>query len=563
MQPREAAVFERDYYTTPPRACIGVIFIPIFHILYRREEPVMRRKLNPSGRYCLYLRKSRADREHYAQDTDVLARHEHILMELAQEMQISITKIFREVVSGDTIAARPEVQRLLSEVEEGLWDGVLVVEVERLARGDTIDQGIISRSFTYSHTLIITPTKIYDPDDEFDSEYFEFGLFMSRREYKTINRRLNRGREQSAAEGKYTGNKAPYGYERVKLHGEKGFSLSPIPQQADIVRMIFTWYVHECGVSIIVRKLNDMHIPAANGGDWTYSSVQGILENPVYVGMIRRHHRPAVKTVKDGSVSICRPRSSDAQLYPGRHPAIVDQELFDAAQKKRAMNFTHPVPAVYLSRNPLAGLVVCAQCGRKMVRRPYYNGRGDSLICYHTNCPQISSPLYLVEQEIINGLRSIMDDQLNSNVIVYEDAGSLEVKEQLLRDTEKELKNLQDQKIRVYDLLEQGIYSTEVFLERSASVAEKITAAEATTEKLQAEIREERARQENRKQFVPRCEHLLSHYDELDVEEKNACLKELLEKVEYNKTEKNKRGEGGNANFTLHLFPRIFSADKG
>lgn len=523
----------------------------------------MRRKLKPFGRYCVYLRKSRADRDHYAQDTDVLARHEHILMELAKKLNITITKIFREVVSGDTIAARPEVQQLLSEVEDGLWDGVLVVEVERLARGDTIDQGIISRSFSYSHTLIITPSKIYDPDDEFDSEYFEFGLFMSRREYKTINRRLNRGREQSAKEGKFIGNKAPYGYERVKLCGEKGFTLSPIPDQANVVRMIFNWYVNECGVSIIVRRLNDMHIPSANGGDWTYSTVQGILENPVYIGMIRRKFRPAVKTVKDGSVSVCRPRAKDVQLYPGRHPAIIEKELFDAAQKKRGMNFTHPVPASYLTRNPLSGLVVCAQCGRKMVRRPYYDGRGDSLICYQSSCHQISSPLYVVEREIIKGLRSIMNDQINNNVIVYEDTGSLEAKEQILRNTKKELAGLQDQKTRVYDLLEQGIYTTEVFLERSASIAEKITAAEETVERLEKEIQEEHTRQENRKQFIPRCEHLLSHYDELDVEEKNACLKELLEKVEYNKTERNRRGEGDKANFTLHLFPRIFSDDKG
>lgn len=523
----------------------------------------MRRKLNPSGRYCLYLRKSRADREQYTQDTDVLSRHEHILMELARKMQISVTKIFREVVSGDTISARPEVQRLLSEVDDGLWDGVLVVEVERLARGDTIDQGIISRTFTYSHTLIITPTKVYDPDDEFDSEYFEFGLFMSRREYKTINRRLNRGREQSSIEGKFVGNKAPYGYERMKLKGEKGFTLSPLPDQASVVRMIFDWYVNECGVSLIVRRLNDMQLPAANGGDWTYSSVQGILENPVYIGMIRRQYRPAVKTVKNGSVSTCRPRSGSASLYPGRHPAIVEKELFDAAQKKRGMNFTHPVPSVYLSRNPLAGLVVCARCGRKMVRRPYYNGRGDSLICYHTNCPQISSPLYLVEREIINGLRSIMHDQLNNHVIIYEDTGSLDAKEILLQNSEKELQNLQEQKTRIYDLLEQGVYTTDVFLERSAAIAEKIDVTDRSIEKLKTEIRKERARQENRKQFIPRCEHLLSHYDNLDVEEKNACLKELLEKVEYNKTDRNKRGEGDNPNFTLHLFPRIFSDDKG
>ena len=112
-----------------------------------------------------------------------------------------------------------------------MWDGVLVVEVERLARGDTIDQGVVSRAFQYSDTKIITPSKVYDPNNEFDEEYFEFGLFMSRREYKTIKRRLNAGRISSVKEGKYCGNRPPYGYERVKLEHEKGFSLRPIPRK--------------------------------------------------------------------------------------------------------------------------------------------------------------------------------------------------------------------------------------------------------------------------------------------------------------------------------------------
>lgn len=91
---------------------------------------------------------------------------------------------------GDSIESRPIIQELLQLVEQGMYDGVLVVEVERLARGNTKDQGTIADTFSFSHTKIITPNKIYDPDNEFDQEYFEFGLFMSRREYKVINRRL-------------------------------------------------------------------------------------------------------------------------------------------------------------------------------------------------------------------------------------------------------------------------------------------------------------------------------------------------------------------------------------
>lgn len=89
-----------------------------------------------------------------------MARHEKALLDLAKKLNLNITAIYREIVSGETIAARPVMQQLLQEVEQGIWDGVLVMEVERLARGDTIDQGIVAQTFKFSDTKIITPIKI-------------------------------------------------------------------------------------------------------------------------------------------------------------------------------------------------------------------------------------------------------------------------------------------------------------------------------------------------------------------------------------------------------------------
>ena len=63
---------------------------------------------------------------------------------------------------------------------------------------------------------------------------------MSRREYKTINRRLIRGRDSSASEGKYISSIAPYGYKRVKLENEKGFTLEPVPEEAEVVKACST-----------------------------------------------------------------------------------------------------------------------------------------------------------------------------------------------------------------------------------------------------------------------------------------------------------------------------------
>lgn len=183
--------------------------------------------------YCIYLRKSRNDIEAEERgELETLLRHEKILLELSKKQRLNVIKIHREVVSGETIASRPVMQQLLNEIEQNQWDGVLVMEVERLARGDTIDQGVMAQSFKFSDTKIITPMKTYDPNNEFDEEYFEFGLFMSRREYKAINRRLQRGRLSSIKDGKYVANQPPYGYLRKKLEKEKGYTLEPHPEQS-------------------------------------------------------------------------------------------------------------------------------------------------------------------------------------------------------------------------------------------------------------------------------------------------------------------------------------------
>lgn len=119
--------------------------------------------------YAIYLRKSRKDEEAEAMGLgETLARHEQLTLDLAKKMNLIIGKIYKEIVSGDSISARPIMQELLQDVEAGMWKGVIVVEVERLARGNTIDQGIVAETFKYSSTKIITPSKIYDPNNEFD-----------------------------------------------------------------------------------------------------------------------------------------------------------------------------------------------------------------------------------------------------------------------------------------------------------------------------------------------------------------------------------------------------------
>lgn len=59
----------------------------------------------------------------------------------------------------------------------------------------------------------------------------EFGLFMSRQEYRMIRRRQLAGTRASKKEGHYVPGRPPYGYERYKLDG-RGWSLRPVEPQA-------------------------------------------------------------------------------------------------------------------------------------------------------------------------------------------------------------------------------------------------------------------------------------------------------------------------------------------
>lgn len=188
---------------------------------------------------------------------------------------------------------------LLTDVEDEKWTGIFVVEVERLARGDTMDRGIVAQTFQYSNTLIVTPMLMYDPSNSDDEEYFEFGLFMSRREFKTINRRLQSGRLGSVKDGKYAANRPPYGYTRVKLPG-KGWTLEPHPEQAPVVQLIFDMYTNadpkkRKGTGLIARYLNDKKVPTARNREWTVATINGMLRNPVYIGNIRWNSRPVIK----------------------------------------------------------------------------------------------------------------------------------------------------------------------------------------------------------------------------------------------------------------------------
>ena len=520
--------------------------------------------------YCLYLRKSRADMEAEAHgEGETLARHEKLLLEVAKRGNYNVTQIYREVVSGETLAARPVMQQLLSEVEQGVWSGVLVVEVERLARGDTIDQGIVAQAFKYSDTKIITPVKVYDPNNEFDEEYFEFGLFMSRREYKTINRRLQRGRLAASKEGKHVGGSKPYGYVREKIKGDKGWTLAINEEEAAVVRMIFKMYttgekmpngtIRHIGVHEIASRLDAMGIPTPSGGnEWSACTLHNMLINPVYIGKIRWNHKRTKKVVEGGNVSSKRYFSdpADEVVVDGLHPAIVSEEIFNKAGEIMRSNPPAVRGEVSL-QNPLAGLVFCGMCGRRMTLRSHPATPTLRCIGRHCRCP--GSQISLIEKRVIEGLSVWLNDYRSrysdlpsaSSSVVIEAAGAA------VRHWESEVDKIAGMQRKTHELLEQGVYDTDTFLDRSKQLLEQLSSARASLENARSDLAAEKLREENKRLIIPKVEHLLDvYYDLPNAQAKNDLLREVLEKVVYYRDKR--AGKGGHLEeFELKLFPKL------
>lgn len=520
-------------------------------------------RLKTDGIYYAYLRKSREDREAEIHgEGETLARHENILKDLAERYGIQISEWYREVVSGETIAARPEMLRLLNDIESSHPDGILVIEIERLARGDTRDQGLIMETLKYCSTTVITPMKVYDPSNEMDEEYFEFGLFMSRREYKTIKRRLITGRYAAAKEGKWTAGKVPYGYESYKLKAQKGYSLKIIPEEAEVVRLVYQMYLHgspetnglPAGAKRIADALNLMQIPSKTNGQWTPGVIRDMLTNCVYAGRIRCGRRKLKKTVRNGTIIRSSPIQKDCSEYSGLHEPIIDIETYEAAQRRFEQRSNRPPFLDSGIKNPLAGVLRCGKCGHALIRRPHApKETQDWYLCKYCDMP--GAALDDVEEKVILGLEEWLKEYSitvgDDNVTVI----TSEVLKKQLKVKQSKLQELMRRQNKIYELFETEIYDSDTFKDRITASKQETDRAKAEISELERRYKEQAALEANKDAMIPKVQHVLDTYWSSSPGERNMMLKEVVQKIEYSKETRGTKKYV--PDFRLKIYPRL------
>lgn len=508
---------------------------------------------------AMYLRKSRADYEAEARgEGETLAKHRETLLAVAKARGLTVTDVFAELVSGDTIAERPEMQRLMRAVERGDYDAVLCMDIDRLGRGDGADQSAILKTLKYSDTIVITPYKDYNTRREMDEEFFEYSQFIARSEYKRIKRRMWAGRVASVKEGKWISPKAPFGYRRVRIEPGRGWTLTPEPSEAEAVRSMFAWYASgECGKNTIARRINDMGFRTYGGKNFDPSEIRSILTNPVYIGKIRWNYRHQNIEMKDGKEIVTRPRSSECLVSDGLHPAIVDKDIFDAVQRCFTSLGDPCVPFRREMVNPLSGLMHCAECGRAMHMVPEYKRYGVDATyrCRKTGgCATTTIDAKYVYDALLLALRQ-WSTYGDSDGYAPDCAAPVNDTLPQIRAVSAQITQLRNQLSKLQDLLETGVYSADTYVERSKVINDRIAAASATLSELrQSQPVDERAAIIRLK---PKIRHLLDTWDDSTPAEKNALLRTIVREIKYKKTRRCFRNENPAEYLTLTIYPIV------
>lgn len=360
-----------------------------------------------------YLRKSQSDDPNLTVE-EVLEKHETILDAMAERLlggTVPEANKFREVVSGETLSDRPEIQKVLRLIESPKYKAVKCVEPQRLTRGDLEDIGRLMKLLKHTNTLVITQERVYDLREEYDWEAFERKLKQGNEYLEYYKKIQKRGRELSAAAGNFIGSIAPYGYDKtVVMDGKKECPTLKInPEQAEVVRMIFDMYVNQnLGRVTIAKRLNELGIKPMYGGLWAQDTLKTMLENEHYIGKVKWNYRKTVVVVEEGEIKKTQPKAKIGEylVYDGKHEAIISDELFQAAREKQGRN--HRAKPNTKIRNPLAGLVFC-QCGRAMSLRTYKkDGKERSaprLLCDNQAYCKTASCLY---DEIIERVADVL-----------------------------------------------------------------------------------------------------------------------------------------------------------
>ena len=301
---------------------------------------------------AILLRKSRGEEED-------LEKHKQDLIELCETNNWRYT-IYEELGTSTEIEYRPEMQALLNDINDDLYDGVLVIDKDRLSREST-GQALINKTLMDNDCLIITPTRIYDLNNESDILMTEVEDLFARIEYRAISKRFRRGKRRGAKMGNWVNGTPPFPY---KYNPEiKGLEVDE--ENRKWYRFMLDQFFEGKTFSVISWELNKQGIKTQRNNSWHENTVRRVLLSEVHLGrvMFNKSEGSGHKNKKTKEL-VFKPRE-EWIIKENCHEAIKTPDEHEKILAMLASRRKVPKSSAQV-KMPLSGLVKCGKCGHTL-----------------------------------------------------------------------------------------------------------------------------------------------------------------------------------------------------
>lgn len=408
---------------------------------------------------------------------------------------------------------RPGFQQMLSDIEVGHINCVIVKDLSRLGR-NSIDTGYYIEQYFYAHNVRFIA--VTDQFDTADPGNLHGGIMlplknMINEAYSLdIGRKIKAQARQAMKDGDYIGARAPYGYRKDPDNCHK---LLIDENTAPVVKQIFEWAYERVALNRIVRNLNEMGIAAPShykkstgeitspgligSGKWQTRTVMKILESEVYTGDLVQG--------KTKMVDHRQVKADDDNLIIARHThePIISHELFIAVQeyRKQVCEESRAVHKRAYTPNIFKSKVFCADCGRSLHRQRAERKKGSDIYWFHclTNsrvAKDTCKGVMMQETELIATVTTILEKELSVALGMSLPLFQLEARQKQKKDGLKSQMSDKRQEIEkqrrlirgLYENFVQGILTSEEYFELKAGYEESITALSGDIEALEKEM---------------------------------------------------------------------------
>ena len=319
---------------------------------------------NKKKRVCAYGRVSTDDEE---QLTSYNSQIKYYTEKIKSNPDWEFVGIYAdEGISGTQVKNRTEFQRMIDDAMNGKIDIILAKSISRFAR-NTVD------TLKYVRDLRDRKVDIYFEKEnihtlDLDSEVFltVYSAF-AQAESESTSQNVKLGLKAMMKRGEYVGSPDCYGFDWNKETKQLDIN----EEQAEVVRMIFNWYVSGMGCRRIANKLEEMKIPSYTGARWSTSSVSNMIHQEKYVGDLLQQKSYTVSPITHKSV--LNKGEKDKYYIKDHHEAIISRDIWDKAQEIASKRSKSMTMKGYTSRETskyaFSSKIKCAFCGTNFCRR--------------------------------------------------------------------------------------------------------------------------------------------------------------------------------------------------